>query len=101
MESSLWPLKCSFDGGGETIRGVLHGEEAGVGWAVERAIANERRDCADGDSGDVWVDDWCGVVAGERLLDDRRKVGVAAMQQEMIEGLVLDFEFETLSVVGE
>ena len=42
------------------------------------------------------------VGAGrEGLLDERGEVGVAAAEEEMIEGLVLEFGLEALGAVGE
>jgi hypothetical protein len=49
----------------------------------------------------VPVDGGSDVVAGEGLLDERGEVGVAAVEKETVEGLVLDFEFEALGAVGE
>ncbi len=76
----------SIDCSGETVGGVLDGEEAGVRRAAEGAVADERRESADRDAGDVRVDGGRGVVAREGLLDDGGEVGVAAAEEEMIEG---------------
>ncbi len=84
--------ESALDGGGETVRGELGGEEAGLGRAAEGTAAGEGRECADGDAGEVGVDGGSGVVAGEGLLDERGEIGVAAAEEEMGEGLILHFE---------
>jgi hypothetical protein len=45
----------AFDGGGEAGAGVLRGEETGLGWAAEGALADERGQGSDGDAGEVGV----------------------------------------------
>ena len=78
----------AFDGGGEAVRGELSCEEAGVGWALEGTAADEGRERSDGDAGEVGIRrgrSICrvGGVGGERLLDERGEIGVAAVEEEM------------------
>ena len=93
--------ESAFDGGRKSVGGVLDGEETGVRWTAEGSIADEGREGSDGNAGKVGVDGGGDVVGGEGLLNDGVEVGVAAAEEEMVEGLVLDFELEALGAVGE
>jgi hypothetical protein len=91
----------SFDGGGEAVGGEFDGEEAGAGRPAEGALTDERREGSDGDSGEVGVEGGGYGVGCKGLEDDGGEVSVAAAEEEMIQGLVLEFGFETLGAVGE
>ena len=88
------------------VAGVFGGEEAGVGRAAKGTAADEGRERSDGYAGQVGVGDGGAVGGGggveaEGLLDERGEIGVAAVEEEVGERLILDFEFEALGAVGE
>ena len=91
----------AFEGGGEAVGGEFGGEEAGAGRAAEGAAADERGEGSDGDAGEVGIEGGGDGVGCEGLVDDGGEVGVAATEEEMVEGPVLEFGFEALGAVGE
>ena len=87
------------------LSGVLDGEEAGVRRTAEGTGADERAFGSDGDAGEVGVGG-CRLplragVGGEGLGDDGVEVGVAAAEEEVLEGLPLDLGLEALGAEGE
>ena len=75
-----------------------------MGWTAEGTGSDERAFGSDGDAGEVGVVVGEAVavgVAGEGVEDDGVEVGVAAAQEEVVDGLVLDLGFEALGAEGE
>ena len=64
-------------------------------------LADEWREGSYGDAGEVGIEGGGDGVGCEGLLDDGGEVGVSAMDEEMVERLVLEFGFKALGAVGE
>jgi len=70
-------------GGGEAWGGELDGEESRLGWTTEGPTADQRRESADSDPGQVGIGGRDAVrrrdsIASKGLKDQRGKIGIAA-----------------------
>ena len=93
--------ESAFDGGGEAVAVYSTAKKPVLGGRRKGRLPTRGERAPMGMPGRLGLMAGGDVVGGEGLLDEGGEVGVAAAEEEMVEGLVLDFELEALGAVGE